>query len=219
MGFFSWITSDTQRSIPNTYQEVRPTFTVHMITWDGQVFTESEYEGYGVFGGKDFYVLAAELNGFKGANDDETRDLFFDKIWKCGVRKGDKVFYYRNDFNRYESKIQVEGIGEVTPNQLVAEHGWESWSVSHSGDTQDFVDAGFKMPKIVEVLGCPAGSDGWQKYWDSLPYPESCPDQGYIYCDDCDDREQCLRCGGETDSTGVCWDCEEEMEQMDDDDQ
>ena len=62
MGFFSWKTSDTDRSIANNSSD-RPTFQVHMITPDGRVFTERDYEGYGVFGGKDFYELLAELNG------------------------------------------------------------------------------------------------------------------------------------------------------------
>jgi hypothetical protein len=34
-----------------------------MITPDGRVFTEKEYDGYGVLGGKDYYELLAELNG------------------------------------------------------------------------------------------------------------------------------------------------------------
>ena len=197
MGFFSWMASDTGKSIANKYSN-RPTFTVHMITEDGRVFTEPNYEGYGVFGGKDFYALAAELNGFTAEDDDKTRNLFFDKIWKRGVRKDDKVLTYRDDFENYESKVQVEGIGEVTPNQLVKEHGWESWSVSHSGDAQDFVDAGFKMPKIVENL--PADV---VKEWDSIPYPESCPDQGYFYADDVD---ECPDCGNEMDG-GTCYHC------------
>jgi hypothetical protein len=62
MGFFSWKTSDTQRSIPSSYSN-RKKFPVHMITEDGQVFTENDYDGYGEFGGKDFYELLAELNG------------------------------------------------------------------------------------------------------------------------------------------------------------
>jgi hypothetical protein len=37
-----------------------------MITPDGQVFTEDDYEGYGIFGGRDFYELIAELNGLAG---------------------------------------------------------------------------------------------------------------------------------------------------------
>jgi hypothetical protein len=34
-----------------------------MIAPDGRVFTENDYEGYGEFGGKDFYDLVSELNG------------------------------------------------------------------------------------------------------------------------------------------------------------
>lgn len=64
MGFFSWKTQDTCRAIPNIYQNVRPTFTVYMVDpRDGTKYEESAYEGYGVFGGKDFYELLAELNG------------------------------------------------------------------------------------------------------------------------------------------------------------
>lgn len=62
MGFFSWKTCDTDESIANIHSG-KPVFTVHMITPDGRVFTENEYDGYGEFGGKDFYELLAELNG------------------------------------------------------------------------------------------------------------------------------------------------------------
>ena len=76
MGFFSWNTCDTDRSIANKYSE-KQTFTVHMITSDGRVFTERNYDGYGVFGEKDFYELLAELNG-QGSNRDAGIDLSFD---------------------------------------------------------------------------------------------------------------------------------------------
>jgi hypothetical protein len=36
-----------------------------MITPDGRAFREASYEGYGVFGSKDFYELLAELNGLE----------------------------------------------------------------------------------------------------------------------------------------------------------
>ncbi len=62
MGFFSWITQDTDRSIPNNYS-VRSTFPVDMIDDKGNVYHEDDYEGYGVFGGKDYYELLAEMNG------------------------------------------------------------------------------------------------------------------------------------------------------------
>ena len=62
MGFFSWNTQDTDKSIANQYSN-RKTFRVQMIDNKGNVFTENEYEGYGVFGGKDYYELLAEMNG------------------------------------------------------------------------------------------------------------------------------------------------------------
>jgi len=76
MGFFSWHTCDTDRSIANKYSG-KQTFTVHMITPDGRVFTENDYDGYGEFGGKDFYELLAELNGL-GSNRDAGIDLSFE---------------------------------------------------------------------------------------------------------------------------------------------
>lgn len=74
MGVFSWITSDTNRSISCEGSD-RPTFTVHMITRGGQVFTENNYEGYGEFGGKDIFVLVAELNGHTTGTDEGKRNI------------------------------------------------------------------------------------------------------------------------------------------------
>jgi len=74
MGFFSWKTSDTKKSIANVYS-VMPTFKVSMITRNGLRFDENEYEGYGEFGGKDIYELIAEMNGKQ--NRYEGIDLVF----------------------------------------------------------------------------------------------------------------------------------------------
>ena len=73
MGFFSWRTSDTQRSIANNYSE-RSTFPVVMIDDKGNTFVETDYEGYGVFGGKDFYQLVAEMNNPQECNSNEDHD-------------------------------------------------------------------------------------------------------------------------------------------------
>ena len=61
MGFFSWKTSDTNRSISNVYSS-RGTFKVTMLMPNGDKFTEDAYEGYGIFGGVDFYDAVYELN-------------------------------------------------------------------------------------------------------------------------------------------------------------
>lgn len=62
MGFFSWRTMDTDRSIANQYSNRKP-FTVVMVDDKGNKWFEQNYEGYGVFGGKDYYELLAEMNG------------------------------------------------------------------------------------------------------------------------------------------------------------
>ena len=76
MGFFSWITQDTNQSIANKYSE-RATFSVTMTDNKGNRQTEEDYEGYGEFAGKDYYELLAEMNGLEGR--DAGIDLFFFK--------------------------------------------------------------------------------------------------------------------------------------------
>ena len=78
MGFFSWITQDTGRSIANRYSG-RPTFTVYMVNpVNDEYWKEDNYEGYGVFGGKDYYELLAEING-KGSDRCEGITLQYDQ--------------------------------------------------------------------------------------------------------------------------------------------
>lgn len=62
MGFFSWKTQDTDRSIANSFSQ-EDTFTVCMVDDKGNIWKERNYEGYGEFGGKDYYELLAEMNG------------------------------------------------------------------------------------------------------------------------------------------------------------
>lgn len=65
MGFFSWETSDTKKSIRNRYNSKGAT-PCKMIDDRGREFIELHYDGYGVFGGMDFYALVDEMNGGDG---------------------------------------------------------------------------------------------------------------------------------------------------------
>ena len=62
MGFFSWRTSDTHASISNKYSS-RHAFAVKMLDNQGNEWEEKQYEGYGDFGGRDYYELLAHMNG------------------------------------------------------------------------------------------------------------------------------------------------------------
>lgn len=80
MGQFSFITQDTQRPIliagSMSVNPANQAFTVYMSDDKGNSWREDAYEGYGEFGGKDFYVLLAEMNS-KGPDRDAGIDLAF----------------------------------------------------------------------------------------------------------------------------------------------
>lgn len=113
MGFYSWKTQDTERSISNSYS-VHSTFEVTMSDDKGSKWIEYDYEGYGIFGGKDYYELLAEMNGLSG------RD---------------------------------------------------------AGITLEFSGKPFLSPNLNESQ---------EAEWKD-EHPESCPEQGYFYCEDDDD--------------------------------
>lgn len=58
MGMFSWYTQDTNKRIVANQEK-----TIIMTDMFGNKWVEENYEGYGEFGGKDFYELLAEMNG------------------------------------------------------------------------------------------------------------------------------------------------------------
>ena len=107
MGFSSQNLQDTGRSICNKHSDWK-TFNVYMHSpkeYKGKtMWTESDYEGYEVYGGMDFFELFAFINNIEGKDDDDLRskgiDLFFkqtkglsypvlseDKNWKCDFTK------------------------------------------------------------------------------------------------------------------------------------
>ena len=109
MGFFSWKTQDTDRSIANTYSNTK-TFRVQMIDNKGNVWTETQYDGYGVFGGKDYYELLAEMNGF---TSDSTGDTYTDEARGFGISTA---------FKDNGSGVGTEGV--YYPNLIEMADGW-----------------------------------------------------------------------------------------------
>ena len=79
MGFFSWITGDTGKSIMNKYSE-GGTLPVYLYCPNGTKIYEPDYEGYGEFGGHDAYALLAQWNrpDLCCGNEDEDRHIGID---------------------------------------------------------------------------------------------------------------------------------------------
>ena len=109
MGFFSWNTMDTDNSIANEHSN-RKTFRVQMMDNKGNVWTEDNYDGYGRFGGKDFYELLAEMNGFES---DKTGDEYTDEARDFGISLA---------FKDNGSGIATEGV--YYPNLVEKANGW-----------------------------------------------------------------------------------------------
>jgi len=109
MGFFSWNTMDTDKSIANEHSN-RKTFRVQMMDNKGNVWTEDNYDGYGRFGGKDFYELLAEMNGF---TSDKTGDEYTDEARGEGIALA---------FDGNGSGVGTEGV--YYPNLVEQAKGW-----------------------------------------------------------------------------------------------
>jgi hypothetical protein len=77
MGWLSWIAQNSGRSILifGLGSALRPSRTCYMWDNTGRRWREDGYEGYGVFGGKDYFVLLAEMNKNypEGATNEEKR--------------------------------------------------------------------------------------------------------------------------------------------------
>ena len=110
MGFFSWKTQDTDKSIANEHSN-RNTFRVQMIDNKGNVWTEDNYDGYGRFGGKDYYELLAEMNGFES---DKTGDEYTDEARGFGI----SLAFSKNN----GSGVATEGV--YYPNLIEKADGW-----------------------------------------------------------------------------------------------
>lgn len=85
MGQFSWITQDTHESIRNNGGEspsAKRKRKAYLHDNKGNTWHEKDYEGYGEFGGKDFYELVSEMNGYEDLESgDEKREMGIDIVY------------------------------------------------------------------------------------------------------------------------------------------
>ena len=75
-GQFSWFTQDTNQQIGSEDENTLP--FVYMHDNKGNKWLEKRYEGYGVFGGKDYYELLDQMNGGSGDRSEGIRLAFDD---------------------------------------------------------------------------------------------------------------------------------------------
>lgn len=181
MGNFSWCTSDTRKSIPCTDESYSGApKTVYLLNPFGAPYKESDYEGYGVFGGRDVYELVAEWN--RGFLSPENLHKPEREHWSMDA---EGQAHYERALTKY--MLKCDGIKEYAAGASDAHMRKYYGSVFGYGDGFDWkrclgIDIAcydedhvkLKYPiKIVETL---------------VPYEmagisPSCPFQGYFYGD------------------------------------
>lgn len=171
MGQFSWFTQDTNRQIYNDW-DIYPNDkqTVYMIDpRDGHLYKEEAYEGYGVFGGRDFYELLTDIN-----------KNIIEKYCKSIV---DGCIWY--------NEIMSTPWQNLSKDFLRQKRGWgiDLWFkyVEPDSYSREFTKP---LPEGDKVLSPILVEDAklWKNY--AGQYPESDPNQGW-HCqkDDSDDEE------------------------------
>lgn len=158
MGQFSWRTQDTDVPIWNDWDKYGDQQTIHMVDpRDGTDYKEEAYEGYGVFGGRDFYDLFAEINlkqilsitpekekeslsklfqkNYKKCNDDEIRErrlkginLWFSTFEGSGVIRKIQDSEF---INSLRSPVLVENYKDWKiysgPGRFPESHEYQGW--------------------------------------------------------------------------------------------
>ena len=147
-GQFSWMTQDTGQQIGSQDENMIP---VYMFDDKGKYYYENNYDGYGEFGGKDYYDLVAEMNGYT-ADDAEKFGGTFGELRGIGIKlafgelepkNGGPVLFPAlvtkpDKFNYKSHNFAVEA--ETDPNQswYEPEEDEEDNSFDLDDDDEDF---------------------------------------------------------------------------------
>lgn len=138
-GQFSWFTQDTGRQIGSQSDN---TIVVTMFDNQGRKWVEGEYDGYGVFGGKDYYELLAEMNGYGSDRSIGISVAFGDKptknpdgitLYPALVQYGRNFDYKTHDFSKEAERDPNQGFG----------------SSGDDGDDYDYYDEKNKTDKVL----------------------------------------------------------------------
>lgn len=133
-GQFSWMTHDTGEQIGS---EPLNKIRVYMYDNEGNRWEERDYEGYGEFGGKDYYELVATMNGYD-ADRQKGMDLAFGKLKTKDKKR--KVLYPalvtdpRYNWKRHDFTKEADN----DPNQ--------SWYTPEEDYYESLVNEALKVP-------------------------------------------------------------------------
>jgi len=141
MGQFSWIAQNTDEAILESdarkrYGKVQ---VVVMVDNKNNRYVEKDYQGYGMFGGKDFYDLVAEMNN-SANSPDETKYVTATRGAGINIAFSGKKFlspnlYIATSTEPIESFKWVDSEPESDPNQ-----GWGDYDGGLEDEEDESLD-------------------------------------------------------------------------------
>lgn len=155
MGVFSWMTSDTKKSI-SICGSSRGPLPVYLVTPDNKFIFEPEYQGYGIFGGYDAYCLLAKWNAPEQCvGDYETRDAEIheeDRHLGIELALSGKPLKYPLKFA--ENKIPYDRLeaSSTCPDQGLFYSDSDSFD-----DEEDEEDEGIPVKQAINRIHLPEG--------------------------------------------------------------
>lgn len=177
MGFFSFKTCDTDRSIANIYSG-KPVRTVYLLQPNGdKAIAEPAYEGNGVFGGIDCYEWLAKMN-------------FGDSSLTMLAINADCGAYYENDDAIFLCSMHIKPDMESVfrdavkkPNKpIVFFENYESTIAALDGRSMNNAVACSDVWSAKIPLKYPLKfSFDPKAIYEQLPPSEPCEYQGYFY--------------------------------------
>ena len=132
-GQFSWMTQDTGQQIGSQDENKIP---VYMFDDKGKYYYENDYDGYGVFGGMDYYELLDKMNDGSGNRKDGI-DLAFGKLKR---KNGEPVLFPALVTDPYKFNYKTHDFtqeAETDPNQSWYEPEEDDYIVGDDND-EDF---------------------------------------------------------------------------------
>ena len=181
MGVFSWITSDTGQSVSSNGGNAK------MILPCGGEYVEMHYEGYGRFGGIDFFEMVAHLNGYEFMRwgDSDKRSKGLNLYWRYRdayePSTPDSIDLPFEEFKETISNFE-QMMGRPVPDDKKMKDMWEyeimkrvALRNKRNEYAKQFVINLYKFPKIVSL--------GFTGRYEDVPNSKECPDQGYV-CDE-----------------------------------
>ena len=171
MGFYSWKTADTDKSIANVHSG-KPVKTVYLVQPAGRPpIKESCYKGYGVFGGVDAYKWLANENFGDESLDDVTINA------DCGLYLEDAVAIYLCSIH-----LSAENFKKAVPtNKKIVMFGRYDELLPNGMTANEMSEKGFS--KAIELKFPLKFSFDPDAVYENLPASDRCPYQGYFYED------------------------------------